>query len=139
MELAAGLIGVVVGAGVTVGVAFLQRQWRRQEVRAAEKRARLEERFESVVRYGGALQEFVEDATSWMWVWREERPAGGWEHLSRRLQEELEKHWDEARESRPRWKWSMTLKSNAEELALIAQEIGAEVMDKKNPRRSQRL
>jgi hypothetical protein len=102
MELLAGLIGVVVGAGVTVGVAYLERRWGRQEVRAAERRTRWEERFEPVWRYATAMQEFVHQAGHLMERWEEQRPPEAWQSLAWELQGQLRMLSEEAEALRPR-------------------------------------
>lgn len=99
MEWVAGLIGVVVGAGVTVGVACLERRWRRQEARAAEKRARLEERLEPVRRYGLALDGFVRGAARYMRIWAH---LGAPKAAAGDLRQLVEGHWANVAQVTPR-------------------------------------
>jgi len=101
MEWAAGLIGVVVGSGVTAGVAYLERHWRRKDVRAAEKRARLEEEFKSVRRYAAGLQQFVHDAVMWMKVWEAIRAVEGVEPSRQLVQKRLQDRWNEVEKLEP--------------------------------------
>jgi len=102
MELAAGFFGVFVGSGVTLFVAWLNHRWRREDVRAAEKRVRWEERFEPVWRYATGLQEFVYEAGHLMERWEERRLVEGWESLAQELQGQLEMLWEDLEALRPR-------------------------------------
>jgi hypothetical protein len=90
------------GAVIAVVVAWLERRWHRQEVRAAEKRARLEERFEPVRWYAAGLMEFTLGAVTRMNVWENQKPAEGWRPLAARMLSELEETWKSAEELKPR-------------------------------------
>ena len=51
--------GSFAGAATALGVSWLERRWREQDVKAAETRARTRDRLAEVRRYGAALEEFV--------------------------------------------------------------------------------
>lgn len=91
--------GQATGLGIALAIAWVERRWRRQEVRAAERSARLEERFEPVRRYGLALQGFVRGAARWMRVWEHGRSVHGSAQDVRKL---LEGQWAEVVKVTPR-------------------------------------
>lgn len=101
MEWVAGLIGVVVGAAVTVGVACLERRWRGEDVRAAEKRVRLEERLKPVRDYAAALCEFVYDASNSMAASKLSKPDKGRSVFAEPIFSQVEGLWEKAQERRP--------------------------------------
>lgn len=95
-----GICGAVVGAVLTAGLVFGQawvnRRWRRQEARAAEKRERLEDRFESVRRYAAAVREFVHGEVTFMGVWdnlEAHRDAEWFGMLVEQELEDLDRRW----------------------------------------------
>ena len=94
---------LAIGGWLYTTILFLWRRRSEQEdVKAAEKRARLEARCEPVIPYAGALQSFIDDAVSWMQVLRERKASGASAQLVRRVEAELDKQWDEAMQLRPR-------------------------------------
>lgn len=96
------IAGQATGLGIALGIARVERRWRRQEVRAAEKRARLEERFEPVRGYAGALYEFVNEAAGWMRVWEGAKPGEDWEGFADFIRARLEEQWDKLEDLKPR-------------------------------------
>jgi hypothetical protein len=81
--------GQATGLAIALLIAWVERRWRRQDVRDAEKRVRLEERFESVRRYAIGLHEFVHEAVGLTAVgersWRDEAWGTSAEALEREL------------------------------------------------------
>ncbi|HUW11679.1 MAG TPA: hypothetical protein VM537_18245 [Anaerolineae bacterium] len=131
MEWAAGLVGlmgVLLGAVVAVGVARLERRWRREDIRAAEKRVRLEERFEPVRAYAGALCELASDAATSMRVWEALKPAENWQGIADIIRDHLESDLKkpEALEPRPAPRFALRdgeAQAWVQRLELLAMEI----------------
>ena len=115
------------GAATAVVVAWLERRWHRKEVRAAEKRVRQEERFESIRIYAMALQEFVHEAAGLMRVsnrsWRDE----GWGSPLATLERELTERWDNADGLRPRPGPAYILRDEAALEPLIVLQLEANI------------
>ena len=101
-----GICGAVVGALLTAGLAFGQswvnRRWRAQQVRTAEKRARSEDRFEPVRTYALGLQEFVHEAVGMVQVREWRTQAGGWGGSAQAVEQDLNKRMEDAEALRPR-------------------------------------
>ena len=69
------IAGAATGLVIALVLAWVDRRWRRQDVRAAEKRARLDERFQPVRNYTAAICEFLWDAAACMSVWNDNRSS----------------------------------------------------------------
>ena len=123
MELAAGLIGVVVGASVTVVLAWLDRRWRIKDVRAAETRARTEQLFDPVWRYAAGLHEFIHDTATWLGLWQHRRPHLGSEDLADQVRARLATRWEHSQELRPRPGPSYALRDSEATGRLIVLEM----------------
>jgi len=107
LAIAAANFTAAAAAGVVIAlvVAQLEKRSRRQEVRAAQKRGRLEGQFESIRAYAAGLHGFVKDAALWMEVWTELRVVEGLKPSGQEMQEGLEKPketWSEVKKLEPR-------------------------------------
>jgi hypothetical protein len=94
--------GQATGLGIALAIAWVQSRWHRRDLRAAEKRARMEDQFESVRRYTAGLQEFVHSAVRWMQVWGARYPGGPSDGWVQDIVGGLEEMWQEVEEVRPR-------------------------------------
>ena len=83
--------GQLTGLATALLLAWADRRWRRQDVRTAEKRARLEERFDPLRRYASALCEFVHDIVGWMMIWDGKRYGDNWQGYADIMPQEIEK------------------------------------------------
>ena len=119
------IAGQATGLATALVVAWVETRLRRQEIRAAEKRVRKEERFELVRRYASGLQEFVHEAAGLIVVgkrsWRDE----GWGSAPDTLERELTKRWDNAQALRPHPGPSYILRDQAALEQLIVLELEA--------------
>lgn len=113
------------GAVIAVVVAWLERRWRRQEVRAAEKRARLEERFEPVLRYAAGLQGFVLQAAQFMSIWEQVRGTEGSEPEAKTMLRRLEEEWRRAKALEPRPGPYVVVRDVQAQTALVGLEMVA--------------
>ena len=94
--------GTLTGFLLGLLAAYVNRLWRREDVRSAEKRVRWEERLEPVWRYTTGLQEFVHEAGHLMEHWEQRRPVEAWESLAEELQGQLEMLWEDVEVLKPR-------------------------------------
>lgn len=125
MEWITGLIGVLVGSGVTAGMAYLERQWRNQDVRAAEKRVRQEERFESVRLYAIGLQEFVHEAVALLDIRRRSTDDEDWRTSAQTVERDLSRRLTAAEALRPRPGPSYLLRDKTAVESLLVLELEA--------------
>lgn len=88
------IAGQATGLGMALAISWVERRWRRQEVRAAEKRARLEERFERVRTYAIGLQEFVEAWVGVVRVWQERAVVDDQARSAQHMRRQLETQWE---------------------------------------------
>jgi hypothetical protein len=95
------IAGQASGLGIALAMAWVERQWRRQEARATEKRARLEAHFTLVRPYAAALQAFVEDAVTWMKVWNEVKAVEGTDRSRALLRSRLQQRWNQVQRLEP--------------------------------------
>jgi len=122
--------GQATGLGMALLIAWVEMRWRRQEVRAAEKRARLDEQFRSVRQYAAGLRQFVHDAVGLMTAWKELRPVEAPqlpERLVERLLCELEERWHEVEKLEPQPRPWFVVGDRRVRAALAGLEIGAEL------------
>jgi len=99
--LATFVAGQATALGAALLIAWIERRWHRQDVRAAQRRARLDERFEPIRRYAEGLQQFVHGAVVWMEVWKENRRELGSQRVAQTVRRQLETQWHEWQELRP--------------------------------------
>ena len=81
--------------------AHIERRWRRKDVRAAEKRARLDEGFQQVRNYAAAICEFVFGTPAWMIVWNDHRSSEGREACAQFIREDIQNSWQRLEKLEP--------------------------------------
>jgi len=105
MEPVVGWLALVLAVGSWVCsfvLFFWERHARRQESRAAEKRARWDGRLEPVWRYAQALREFADTALTRTAAWEARLDDWDIEDSGETLREELSRRWSEVQDLKPR-------------------------------------
>lgn len=101
MEPVSYIAGAVTGLLIALVVAWVERRWAREDVRKAEKRRELEERFLPVLDYAKAISDWVEGVGAWASHWDDHRSIEGAEAYLRMMEEELDTKIDIVLELRP--------------------------------------
>jgi hypothetical protein len=124
-----GIFGTVVGALLTASLAlgrsWIDRRWRRQDVRAAEKRLQRDDRLEPVRTYAIGLQEFVHESVGLMAVVARRARDVGWTRAAETVTGELDKRWGDAEALRPRPGPSYLLRNKEALESLLVLELEA--------------
>jgi hypothetical protein len=132
LVIAAANFAAAAAAGVVIAlvVSRLESRQRRKEVRAAEKRGRIEGQYQSVRPYAAALHGFVHKAVVWGRVWEEfglregrEPPRGEFRQF---VQENLQKQWHQVQELEPQPGPQYVVRDLEVSMALLYLELEAQ-------------